>query len=71
MSKCFQETTEQPFKIDLVAADVDTVEELISKVDDCIVCDACIFNKVSEKVATVMAMVAIQKIGKAFQFDSF
>ena len=56
MSKCFQETTEQPFKIDLVAADVDTVEELISKVDDCIVCDACIFNKVSEKVMAIIAI---------------
>ena len=35
----------KPFKIDIAAADVDTVEELISKVDDCHVCDACIFNK--------------------------
>ena len=35
----------KPFKIDIAAADVDTVEELISKVDDCHVRDACIFNK--------------------------
>ena len=46
-TKFFQETADEAFKIDIAAADVDTVEELISKVDDCHVCDACIFNKVS------------------------